>query len=486
MKEEQIGKLNKVALIILTIIEVSLFLLLVAGGLSNGISAGILTQTISILASFVVTITYYLKHKNKITFAHVSLISIIITLLIIMIFNRFAFVSIYSFPIMIVSLLYLDAKFTSRVSFSIVGTNIIHCLKFIITKNLSPDINSELFVFTCMVIITAYASIQISKLLSAFQKENMEAIINSADEQSKTAMKITKVAEDIIRDFDKSQEMTQDLKSIVDVNHTSMSNISESIVDTAETIEKQSNMTFEIKTNIENAEIESIRMSDIANSTNSFIKESSLTFDKLKSQAVIVKDANNSSLESINNLSKKITEVEAITKSISEISENTNLLALNASIEAARAGDAGRGFAVVAEEIRQLSERTNKAANQISNIISELVGDIKKVNTNVNNSTASTEKQNEIINTVDGELEKVNSAINNLDDAIINVKNMIHEINKANGSILDHISNLSATSEEVAASSQEGLKVSERSVSLLNDFNKIMTEIYSLANTLKS
>ena len=232
MKEEQIGKLNKVALIILIIIEVSLFLLLVAGGLFNGISVGILIQTICILASFIVTTTYYLKHKNKIVFAHVSLISITITLLIIMIFNRFAFVSIYSFPIMIVSLLYLDAKFTSIVSFSIVGTNIIHCLKFIITKNLSPDINSELFVFTCMVIITAYASIKISQLLSAFQKENMEAIINSANEQSKTAMKITKVAEDIIKDFDKSQEMIEDLKNIVNVNYTSMSNISESILDT--------------------------------------------------------------------------------------------------------------------------------------------------------------------------------------------------------------------------------------------------------------
>ena len=486
MKEEQIGKLNKVALIIITIMEVSLFLLLAAAGLSYGISVGILAQIISILASLAVITTYYLKYKKKMIFAHVSLISITVTLLIIMIFNRFAFVSIYCFPIMIISILYLDAKFTSKISLSVVGTNFIHCLKFIITKNLSPAINSELFVFTCMVIITAYASIKISQLLSAFQKENMEAIINSANEQSKTAMKITKVAEDIIKDFDKSQEMIEDLKSIVNVNYTSMSNISESIVDTAETIEKQSNMTFEIKNNIENAETESIRMSDIANSTNSFIKESSLTFDKLKSQAVIVKDANNSSLESINSLSKKITEVEAITKSISEISENTNLLALNASIEAARAGDAGRGFAVVAEEIRQLSERTNKAANQISNIISELIGDIKKVNTNVNNSTASTEKQNEIITAVDGELEKVNSAINNLDDAIINVKNMIHEINNANGSILDHISNLSATSEEVAASSQEGLKVSQKSVSLLDDFNKIMTEIYSSANTLKS
>ncbi len=486
MKKEQIEKLNKVALIILTIIEVSLFLLLVAAGLSYGISVGILIQSISLLASLVVTITYYLKHKNEIIFAHVSLISVVIALLIIMICNRFTFVSIYSFPIMIVSMLYLDVKFTSRVSLSIVGTNIIHCLKFIITKNLSPNTSSELFIFTCMVIITAYASIKISQLLSAFQKENMEAIINTADEQSKTTVKITKVAEDIIKNFDKSQEITKDLKSIVDVNYTSMSNISESILDTAETIEKQSNMTFEIKTNIENAENEAIRMSDIASSTNSFIKESSLTFDKLKSQAVIVKDANNSSLESINSLSKKITEVEAITKSISEISENTNLLALNASIEAARAGDAGRGFAVVAEEIRQLSERTNKAANQISNIISELVGDIKKVNTNVNNSTDSTEKQNEIINAVDSELEKVNSAIHNLDDAIINVKNMIHEINDANGSILDHISNLSATSEEVSASSQEGLKVSEKSVSLLDDFNKMMAEIYSLANTLKS
>lgn len=486
MNEEQIEKSNKVAFIILTIMEVSLFLLLAAASVAYGITVGILIQTFFILTSLFVTITYYLKHKNKITFAHVALTSIIIALLISMIFNRFTFVSVYSFPIMIISILYLDVKLTSRVSFSIVGVNIIHCLKFIITKNLSTNTNSELFVFTCMVIITTYASIKICQLLSTFQQENMEAIINTADEQSQTAMKITRVAEDIIKNFDKSQEMTKDLKSIVDVNYTSMSNISESIIDTADTIEKQSNMTFEIKNNIENAETESIRMSDIANSTNSFIKESSLTFDKLKSQAVIVKDANNSSLESINSLSKKITEVEAITKSISEISENTNLLALNASIEAARAGDAGRGFAVVADEIRQLSERTNKAANQISNIISELVGDIRKVHTNVNNSTDSTEKQNEIISAVDNKLEKVNSAINNLDDAIINVKNMIHEINSANGSILDHISNLSAASEEVAASSQEGLKVSEKSVSILDDFNNIMNEIYSLANTLKS
>ncbi|MGN0144458.1 MAG: hypothetical protein ACI398_05700, partial [Clostridium sp.] len=116
----------------------------------------------------------------------------------------------------------------------------------------------------------------------------------------------------------------------------------------------------------------------------------------------------------------------------------------------------------------------------------ELVENIKNVLTNVNNSNDSTKKQNQIINTVNHKFESMNLSINSLNDSIINIKNMIHGINNANKSILEHISNLSATSEEVAAASLEGLKDSKKSVSILSDFGDIMKEIYSLANSLKA
>ncbi len=82
--------------------------------------------------------------------------------------------------------------------------------------------------------------------------------------------------------------------------------------------------------------------------------------------------------ESVNVLEQKSENITNIISTITGISGQTNLLALNASIEAARAGEAGKGFAVVADEIRQLSEQTKDATEEIRDLVTEIQERIEK------------------------------------------------------------------------------------------------------------
>ena len=188
----------------------------------------------------------------------------------------------------------------------------------------------------------------------------------------------------------------------------------------------------------------------------------------------------------LSSLTAKVEEVKSFVESIINISNQTNLLALNASIEAARAGEAGKGFAVVADEIRQLSEQTKDASANITEIINKLNEDTRRANESIENSVSSVEKQNELIGDTRDKFNAMGEAVELLMKDINVAEESIKKILDSTTVISDNITHLSATGEEVAASSTEGLRMADTTVESMAKCKKVLENICMLANDLKN
>ncbi|MCX8022823.1 MAG: methyl-accepting chemotaxis protein [Syntrophorhabdaceae bacterium] len=287
-------------------------------------------------------------------------------------------------------------------------------------------------------------------------------------------------------------KMVTALKDIVGKIRSATSSLatsSEELSATARSLDKGSEQQAERVEQVAGA------MEEMSQTTEDVAKNASETADAAKTMERIAMDGRgivhasgtqlnlfidkvNESARQVESLSKSSQEINNIVDLIREIADQTNLLALNAAIEAARAGENGRGFAVVADNVKQLSEKTVSAANEIAQMIANMQSEI-------GNSVSTMKEQKESVGRVSGQINEILSAIDNIVSYVGRVVDMVNRIavamteqSSAANEVSQNMENIASITHQLRGSSTEMRQTAE-------ELSKIAFELNNTAGWFK-